>query len=118
MAIPVMPGMNAEVENISALGDNPNTDNNLSADALKAEFDLAGKNIKTYLNNTLIPQLNAALAAIDPAQIPNGTITAAKLSNILPNDIGIVIGTETPTDETPIISAGQIYLKYTPAAED
>ena len=45
--------------------------------------------------------------------IPTGSITADKLgSDILPEDVGIVIGTATPTDENPIISEGQIYLKY------
>ena len=42
---------------ISKLGDNPNSDNNLSAQELKKKFDESGNLIKTYINGTLIPEI-------------------------------------------------------------
>ncbi|MDR1820892.1 MAG: hypothetical protein LBQ91_00495 [Oscillospiraceae bacterium] len=42
---------------ISELSDEPNIDECLSADQLKAKFDLAGNTIKQYINGTLLPQL-------------------------------------------------------------
>lgn len=42
---------------ISQLGDNPNSDNNLSAQELKQKFDESGNLIKNYINNTLIPEI-------------------------------------------------------------
>lgn len=44
---------------IASLGDNPNTDNNLSAAELKAKFDEAPELIKEYLNGTLVPAVQA-----------------------------------------------------------
>ena len=49
--------------------------------------------------------------AVTSAKIPDGEIAADKLgSDILPANVGIKIGTATPT--TSDISEGQIYLKY------
>lgn len=39
------------------LGDNPNTDNNLSASELKATFDRPAEDIKEYVNGTLVPAI-------------------------------------------------------------
>lgn len=45
-------------------------------------------------------------------ELDDGGVTAAKLgSDILPSNVGIKMGTATPTTST--ISEGQIYLKYT-----
>ena len=50
--------------------------------------------------------------SVTTAKIVDGNVTAAKLaSDILPINVGIKMGTATPT--TSDISAGQIYLKYT-----
>lgn len=43
---------------ISRLGDNPNTDDGLSSQALKEEFDKAPKVIQQFINNYVIPALN------------------------------------------------------------
>ena len=43
---------------ISKLGDNPGTDNGLSAAGLRAKFDEAGIAVQNYINNTLIPELS------------------------------------------------------------
>jgi len=108
---------------ISALGDNPNTDDNLSADQLKAKFDYDGAAIKTYINNTLTTELDAALGtgAITAAQLAgsipgsklsNSTITAAKLTGILPANVGIKHGNKNPPT-TSDIADGEIYLYHT-----
>lgn len=55
---------NKNVSNIQALGDNPNTDNGLTATQLKQKFDKAAEEIKDFINNTLIPELNTLLATI------------------------------------------------------
>lgn len=47
-----------DVNILAALGDNPNTDNSLSAAQLKAKFDFAANLIKTYINNTLVGAIN------------------------------------------------------------
>lgn len=52
-----------DVENITALADQPNDDQGLSADELKQLFDKAGVDIKGFLNDTLIPELEDAIAA-------------------------------------------------------
>lgn len=39
------------------LGDNPNTDDNLSASELKATFDRPAEDIKKYVNGTLVPAI-------------------------------------------------------------
>ena len=46
---------------IQMLGNNPNFDNNLTADQLKAWFDKAPEAIKKYINTSLIPELTAIL---------------------------------------------------------
>ena len=46
------------VDIIAALGDNPGADNNLSAQELKAKFDLAANLLKDYINNHLIAELD------------------------------------------------------------
>lgn len=52
-----------DVENISALSDQPNDNDGLSADELKALFDKASVDIKNYINNVLIPELEDKIAA-------------------------------------------------------
>lgn len=52
--------MDKDVENISALDARPNAINGLTAEELKETFDAAGKDLKAYLNETLIPELDEA----------------------------------------------------------
>ena len=77
-----------DVENITALADQPNDDQGLSADELKQLFDKAGVDIKAFLNDTLIPELEDAIAAaargiatdsISGTYITDGTIPSQKL---------------------------------------
>lgn len=77
---------------ISGLGDEPNTDDGLSAQELKSKFDEAPKNIRAFLNGTLIDELqtkirsmdtaisNAASSAVGTSRIVNLAVTAAKLA--------------------------------------
>lgn len=105
MAIPTFTD---DVQVIQQLADRPNDTNGLSAAALKAKFDEAVSDIKTYINGTLLPYLEdtgaagdlgvddtvlsmgvstiqAALealqAAIVSASVPDGGITTAKLAS-------------------------------------
>ena len=52
--------LTTDVENIQKLADRPQ----LSAQQLKAAFDGAGADIKQYLTETLVPELEAATAAL------------------------------------------------------
>lgn len=49
----------AEVETISALPDRPNQTLGLTSAQMKANYDLAGKIIKAFVNDTLIPELES-----------------------------------------------------------
>ena len=93
---------------ISALGDNPNTDDNLSAAALKAKFDYDGYHLKDYINNTLVEELDDFAEDVEDALDDKLDVGS------LPASVGIKIGTETPTYGTgeDQITDGQIYLKY------
>lgn len=54
---------NVDVRNISALSDQPNDNEGITADALKALYDKAGVDIKYFINNILIPEAEALIAA-------------------------------------------------------
>ena len=49
--------LTANVNNIQALSDKPNTADGLTSQELKERFDKAGADIKDYVNNTLIEEL-------------------------------------------------------------
>ena len=79
-----------DVENISALSDQPNDGDGLSSQELKALFDKAGVDIKAFINETLIPEINEAIAAaargiavddISGEIISDGSIASSKLSS-------------------------------------
>lgn len=50
--------MSADVELVSKLGDQPNQENGLTAEELKAVFDSGSKRLKKYINETLVPAVN------------------------------------------------------------
>ena len=56
--MPQIPQFTDDLGFISRLGDNPNTDDGLSSQALKEEFDRAPKVIQQFINNYVIPALN------------------------------------------------------------
>lgn len=49
--------LTANVNNIQALSDRPNTSDGMTSQQLKERFDKAGGDIKDYINNTLIEEL-------------------------------------------------------------
>lgn len=49
--------LTANVNNIQGLSDRPNTADGLTSQELKEKFDKAGADIKDYVNNTLIEEL-------------------------------------------------------------
>lgn len=51
--------LSSDLEIISKLGDYPLADDGLEPDQFKAKFDEAGKIIKQYINDVLIPSLDA-----------------------------------------------------------
>lgn len=57
MALKRIQGFSKNVAVHQQLGDNPNTDDNLSASELKATFDRPAEDIKEYVNGTLVPAI-------------------------------------------------------------
>lgn len=76
-----------DMDIIAALGNRPNIDNGLSADQLKAKFDLAGKKIQDYINNTLVDEIIANVGA------PLMAATAAAMTDT--DRIYVYTGSET-----------------------
>lgn len=72
MAIPLF---NVDVDNVSQLSDLPNAEDGLTSAELKAVFDKAAGDIKDYLNDTLVPQLNNVLAKAFTVTFPSGVTT-------------------------------------------
>lgn len=66
---------NTDVENVSQLSDLPNAEDGLTSAQLKAVFDKAGVDIKSYINSTLVPQINTALAKAFTVTFPSGETT-------------------------------------------
>jgi len=105
------------LNNIQALHDKPNTADGLTADQLKAKFDKAGNDIKTYINDTLTEELDATIGdTYTTTQIDtmfsglsstyyNKTQIDNTVSTLQPK---ITYGTGTPTGG----SNGDIYIKY------
>mgnify|MGYP006871089362 CR=1 FL=1 len=50
--------MNQSVAIHQALGTEPNTENGLSADQVKAKFDEGATLLKNYINETIVPAVN------------------------------------------------------------
>ena len=49
---------------------------------------------------------------VTAAKIANGAVSAAKLgTDIVPENVGFVVGTGDPTEDPSLISEGQVYLK-------
>lgn len=70
--------LTANVNNIQALSDEPNTVDGLTSSQLKERFDKAGADIKLYLNNTLTEELDEAIASIPTNYV---TTSDSRLSN-------------------------------------
>ena len=53
--------LTTDVENITPLSDKPNSTDGLTSAELRALFDKAGVDIKTYVNNTLTSEIDTEL---------------------------------------------------------
>lgn len=75
---------NTDLDVIQKHGDNPNTDNGLTAAALRAEFDKSGNLIKAWINTYLVPAFNdldnGALSKDELTQAVNKALEQAKKS--------------------------------------
>ena len=73
---------------IAALDDEPNDVGGLSAQELKEKFDEGGQAVKSYINDTLVPQINTQMATkeeLDDLEVgvsPDLAATEAVLSAI------------------------------------
>lgn len=72
------------VNNIQALSDKPNEIDGLTSAELKARFDKAGSDIKTYINETLTEQVDAALSTVS-GEIPDVSNFVLKTDSRLTN---------------------------------
>ena len=63
---------NEDVENVSALSDLPNAEEGYTSAELKAIFDKAGVDIKTWLNSTHVPEVQLAVAKAFQVTFPSG----------------------------------------------
>ena len=68
----------SDVENISALPDEPSREDGYTAQIIKSLFDKAAVDLKNYINNTLIPQLEAQSAS---ASVGSGEISGLDAQN-------------------------------------
>lgn len=60
-----LPTMETDVENVVKLAKRPNATNGLGYKALQQVFDKAGIDIKSFLNDTLIPALDSGIGGVD-----------------------------------------------------
>lgn len=73
-----IPELNDDLSIVSKLGDNPGTDDNLTAEGLKAKFDEGSLVIQRYLNSVLVAKLNQIFA--EGGQISDGLIMAGPIN--------------------------------------
>lgn len=103
MSVKNIPQCSVNANVLSALGDNPNVDDNLNSTQLKAKFDEAPSGIVDYLNNQLRPNAQ-------------GKITS---SGILKGDgLGGVSTAEANTDYQTPLKAGTDYQTPLKAGKD
>lgn len=97
--------LTASVNNIQALDDNPN-ESGLTSNELKAKFDKAGSDIKDYINNTLIDELETILdgysSSISDQQTAINTVTTTANTNA--SNIGQLASLNTSV-KTNLVSA-------------
>jgi hypothetical protein len=100
---------NAVTNVISSLPDEPS----ITATELKAAFDAGADNVKDWINNTHLTELDTALAGKSATTHNHNTLYYQKtdtynkteLDNMIPN---ITTGTSAPVG----LSEGEIYLRY------
>lgn len=104
MAIPTL---NDNLNIIAGLGDNPNTDNNLTADELKERFDAAPLIIQKFINDILVPAVNQNAEAVSKKlNADGGTMTGG-----LNMDGHPLSGLPDPTEDGHAASMGWVLEK-------
>ena len=93
------------VDNIANLADNPN-ESGLTPSDLKDKFDQAGKDIKSYINNTLIDELETLLDnyASDISDQSAAITSVTSTANTNASNIGTLSNLNTTT-KTNLVSA-------------
>lgn len=102
-----LPTLDADVENIQKLDDEPNDVGGLTAAQLKAEFDKGNVTIKKWINETFIPSLNQSFD--DKVPITR-TVNGHPLDNdveITKGDVGLGNVDNTSDEEKPVSTAQQ-----------
>ena len=105
------PKFTEDVEVISKLGDTPGTDDNLTADQLKARFDQAPKAIKKYLIS-LVETLEKQFGG-DGGAVAGGNLTSGLNMNYYP-----LTGLRTPTDILDAANKGYVDAAVKAVRED
>lgn len=117
--------LTANVNNIQALSDRPNTADGITAQELKEKFDKAGADIKDYINNSLIEELEYYLrqakshietlegsdfVTTDDSRLTNSRTCNNTFDNALTarGNLKISYGTELPSTGTD----GDIFFLY------
>ena len=102
--------LTADLNIIQALDDEPNDVGGLTAAQLKAKFDQAGGTIKTYLNETLTPELDTALAGkVGTGITVNGHALSGNVT-VTKGDIGLGNVDNTSDANKPVSTAQQAAL--------
>ena len=102
--------LTADLNIIQALDDEPNDVGGLTAAQLKAKFDQAGGAIKTYLNGTLTPELDTALAGkVGTGTTINGHPLSGNVT-VTKGDIGLGNVDNTSDANKPVSTAQQAAL--------
>lgn len=96
--------LTTDLENIQALSDKPNEIEGLTADELKAKFDKAGSDIKTYINENLTEEVDTALGLKAPLVSPTftGTVSlpsSTSIGNVSSTEIGYLDGVAAPIQD-------------------
>ena len=90
--MPITP-ISADMAIISALNDEPNDVAGMTSAELKAKFDEAGQTLKTYINGTLLPGLTAGNVAFTPCvEVPDADNAQDAIKNVQRQIVGIVLG--------------------------
>lgn len=106
--------LTTNLNNIQSLHDRPNSADGLTSDQLKAKFDQAGNDIKSYLNNTLTTELDTSLTGrytkteVDTMFTTFGNNYYTKTQIDTNKQKKITYGTADPTGG----EDGDIYIKY------
>lgn len=74
--------LTTDLNNVQALADEPNDVTGLTAAQVKAVFDEAGNEIKTYINDTLTAEIDV-LPASSISVVPIATLTGTEVQTVL-----------------------------------